>query len=290
MLIFELLCILALISICIIYIISAVQDKMIKTVNYSVDSSKLPKSFEGYKIALISDIHGKSFGKDGGKLYESIKAINPDIICLAGDAVTCVPNNKDVNMAAGRLVKKISEIAPVYFGEGNHEEGIGRKLLPKENYKKEFVDSLGDNVIYLPNESAFVSKGKDKLTITGLTIKPKFYVRTSREKMTSQDVVERVGELDSDVFNILLAHNPDFFEAYEGYDLIFAGHNHGGIIRLPLLGGVISPKLRIFPKYCFGKFVNNNTTMIVSSGLGTHSRMPRAGNIPEVCVVTLHRK
>ena len=72
-----------------------------------------------------------------------------------------------------------------------------------------------------------------------------------------------------------------------GSDLIFAGHMHGGIIRLPFLGGVLSPERDYFPEYDGGKYELENSTMVVGRGLGNYTINLRIFNRPELMVVTL---
>ena len=95
-----------------------------------------------------------------------------------------------------------------------------------------------------------------------------------------------------DCFQILLAHNPDYFPAYAawGADLVLSGHLHGGVIRLPLLGGVISPRLHLFPHYDGGKFTCGNSTMIVSRGLGMHTIPFRFNNPGELVDITIRKR
>lgn len=76
---------------------------------------------------------------------------------------------------------------------------------------------------------------------------------------------------------MLLAHNPMFFSVYKewGADLTFSGHLHGGYIRIPGIGGVISPQFQLFPKYDRGIFEEEGHTLCVSAGLGDHTISPR---------------
>jgi hypothetical protein len=102
-------------------------------------------------------------------------------------------------------------------------------------------------------------------------------------------IVERLGALHEDKYNILIAHDPDFFDEYVdfGPDLVLSGHLHGGMIALPGIGGIISPQLQLFPKYDFGVFNKKNTTMIVSRGIGWHSIPIRIFNKAEIVTVTI---
>ena len=96
---------------------------------------------------------------------------------------------------------------------------------------------------------------------------------------------------EKESFQVLIAHNPQYFQEYAGWgaDLTVSGHVHGGIIRLPLIGGVISPAIALFPKYDGGKFVRDGKTMILSRGLGTHTIHVRFYNPGEVAVIRVRR-
>ena len=101
-----------------------------------------------------------------------------------------------------------------------------------------------------------------------------------------------LGNLNKDEYNILLAHTPFYFEQYSnwGADLVLSGHVHGGIIRIPLLGGLLSPNRRFFPKFDLGKYENNNSIMIVNKGLGKSKVFFRVNCRPEVVRIKLKCK
>lgn len=100
-----------------------------------------------------------------------------------------------------------------------------------------------------------------------------------------------LGNPEKKCFNLLIAHNPDYFDAYAdwGADLTVSGHVHGGLMRLPFLGGVISPKLRLFPHYDGGRFEKDGKEMILSRGLGTHTLPIRIFNPGEMVVIRLRK-
>ena len=93
----------------------------------------------------------------------------------------------------------------------------------------------------------------------------------------------------TDDYCILLSHRPEAFEAYqsEGVDLVLSGHAHGGQFRLPLIGGIIAPNQGWFPKYDAGIYSQQNTTMIVSRGIGNSIIPVRINNRPEIVSVEL---
>lgn len=90
-------------------------------------------------------------------------------------------------------------------------------------------------------------------------------------------------------YRILLLHSPLYLKevAAFGADLVLSGHFHGGTIRLPLLGGLMTPQYQFFVKECSGLFQEGETKMIVSRGLGTHSIRIRLNDLPEISCIDL---
>ncbi|MBO6015062.1 MAG: hypothetical protein J6P60_00545, partial [Lachnospiraceae bacterium] len=125
--------------------------------------------------------------------------------------------------------------------------------------------------------------------LSGLEIGRRYYKRFHKKEMKPGYVSKHLGPRNEEAFTILLAHNPDYMDAYAGYgaELVLSGHVHGGVVRLPLLGGVISPALRLFPKYDGGLFVKDETSMILSRGLGSHTIPIRFLNPGELIVISL---
>ena len=107
-----------------------------------------------------------------------------------------------------------------------------------------------------------------------------------------QGLIRYLGMPKEGAYNILVAHNPDYFGAYEkwGANLVLSGHNHGGLVRIPFIGGVISPRLHIFPKYTYGLYESSGTKMLLSNGLGSHSLKIRVNNIPEIVFIQIKGK
>ena len=85
----------------------------------------------------------------------------------------------------------------------------------------------------------------------------------------------------------MLAHHPAYFDAYAswGADLTLSGHLHGGMIRLPFVGGLVSPQMRLFPKYDKGLYTKKGKKLIVSAGLANHTVNIRINNPPELVVI-----
>ena len=229
------------------------------------------------KIVALADLHNKVFGEDNSELLEAISRQEPDIIILAGDMITL--NEGENNLKTAALVERISHIAPTYYGIGNHE----MRYLNMGKY----CAIAGDDVRFLKDEK---QETKDPaIVMYGLDLDRSYYTRFYTKPLSAEELSSRLGFKDREKYNILIAHNPEYLDAYAGWgaDLVISGHIHGGLVRLPLLGGVISPRLRPFPKYDYGRYEKDKTTMLLTNGLGTHLIKLRVFNKPEIMSVTL---
>lgn len=253
---------------------------------YTCASEKLHK--EG-KLILLSDLHNKSFGKDNIRLLQAIEKENPDVILIAGDMYTSAKdkNNSDVAEFVSRLAGKY----PVYYGNGNHEHKT--RLYPEifGSMYRDYMEKIkAAGVVLLVNDK--VSLPQYHMDIYGLEIEREYYKKFVNQSMEKEYLTGTLGKPDSDKFNLLIAHNPDYFDTYAdwGADLTVSGHVHGGLMRLPVLGGVISPRLKLFPHYDGGRFEKGKRVMILGRGLGTHTLPIRIFNPGELVVIHLKRE
>lgn len=252
---------------------------------YTCTSNKLRKDI---KFILLSDLHGKSFGRDNEKLIKTIEKLSPDGILVAGDMYTA-ERNEDIRKTAG-FVSRLAARYPVYYGNGNHEHKT--RMLPEvfgsmyEDYMRKIT---GAGVVTLINER--VSLPACGIELYGVELGREYYTKIHRANMEEAYLTGLLGKADPDRFQLLIAHNPDYFPEYArwGADLVVSGHVHGGLMRLPVLGGVISPRLRLFPKYDGGEFREGESRLILSRGLGTHTLPIRIFNPGELVVVHLRR-
>ena len=270
------------------------ENHKFRITKYEIKSRKLPKSLDGYRIVMMSDLHGVSYGEDNERLIASVKELAPDAIILAGDMITGSTRLTEEQSKVASLVKELSHIADCYYGIGNHEKKINADDEPHEiawsKYKAAITaDDTKGNVYLLENEDNAVVREGGRIRIYGLDLDLKYYDKFSDISPDVDELNSLIGEADSNAFNILIAHNPFFFDSYMdwGADLALSGHVHGGLVRLPLLGGVISPKLRLFPKYDYGLYEKQGRRMIISNGLGSHSIKLRINNVPEVVLIHL---
>lgn len=252
---------------------------------------KLPKSLEYYKILQLSDLHSKKFGTNNEKLIKSIKEINPDLILVTGDMFTVSDISIDMNeeeLVPYQLLSKLATHYKIVYVSGNHEEGKdiiyngddyrcrNRSKNNSYNRYRNKLESLG--VTFVENTS--LQNYNDFINIYGVYF----------DSMEKDEYYQSIN-LDKTKFNIMLCHDPKYFATFVnmGFDLVLSGHVHGGIIRIPLVGGLFSPDRTFFPKYDKGIYKINNSYMNVSTGLGD-SILKRVLNPPEINVITLKNK
>ena len=255
------------------------QNNDITTTQIAYSNAKIPDEFNGYSIVQISDLHNKEFGKNQGRLLQKVKAISPDIIVVTGDLVDRRKYDLDTAMI---FIKGAVEIAPVYFVSGNHEAWSG-------DYKNISQRLLSCGVTILDDNKVKLIKDEAKIEILGLS-DPDFSTSSYMEGTNSSKLKEQLKILsDESVFQILLSHRPELIDVYanENIDIIFSGHAHGGQIRIPFIGGLVAPDQGLFPKYTSGTYTQNQSTLVVSRGLGNSIIPVRIFNRPEIVVVTL---
>ena len=257
--------------------------------DYEIETGKFPDG-KKKRFLVISDLHARVYGKDNEKLLELMRSCTPDVILLAGDILTASPR-KDLEPMFSFLTR-CSKIAPVYYAPGNHERKIREKGASFGPVYDRFRQILQENgICYLENEKVCTDDG---ICLYGLDLDlkyfPKLPYRNKKPIYTAQDIKQDLGDPDPALFNILLAHSPRYFDAYAafGADLVLSGHYHGGAVRVPKVGGLISPQFVLFPDYDKGVYQKENTEMIVSSGCGSHKVHLRLFNKPEVMVVDIH--
>lgn len=248
------------------------------TTYYTITCDQLPDMFDGFRIAVVSDLHNASFGSENSRITQIIEKERPDMIAITGDLVDSNRTDIDTSVA---LIHRLMRIAPCYYVTGNHEARIGALFSELEERL------LAENVQILHDQAVQLEKDGQTIQIIGLD-DPAFTERDNagepgllRSKLDRMDL--------RDEYSILLSHRPEAFEAYaaEGMDLVLSGHAHGGQFRLPFIGGVIAPNQGFFPKYDAGIYAQDKTTMVVSRGIGNSIIPVRFNNPPEIVIIEL---
>ncbi len=247
---------------------------------YRVTSEKLPEAFDGFRIAHISDLHNAQIGKDNETLLDMLRASKPDMIAFTGDTIDCKRTDMEV---ARRFLQQAMEIAPCYFIKGNHENTVKdftRLKLPMEEM----------GVVILEDARTQISKDGASITLLGLT--DPSYQKTDLwgDAATMTAIVLSGLYKQEDGFTVLLSHRPEIFSTYvkTGVDLVLTGHAHGGQFRLPWVGGLYAPNQGVFPEYDAGLYIDGNTHMVVSRGIGNSLFPFRLNNRPELILIELH--
>ncbi|WP_022759863.1 metallophosphoesterase [Butyrivibrio sp. WCD2001] len=254
--------------------------------NYEIHSDKLKK--DGV-FCLLSDLHENSFGEGNSRLIQAIDDISPDVILLAGDMLTAYQElGKERYDEIADFISQLCSRYPVYAANGNHENKMdilgGDRKQAYDKYDKKIRDA---GCVVLRNQGTYLEDYN--MEIHGLEIGREFFRKFIRRELPDGYIEDFFGVPCAERFQLLIAHNPIYFDRYKawGADLTVSGHVHGGIIRLPLLGGVISPALVPFPKYDGGLYEIEGSKMILSRGLSTHSIRVRFNNPGELCVIHL---
>lgn len=250
----------------------------LKTVKYNVSSENI---ISPITVVQLTDIHSSEFGHENEKLLSKIRQRAPDIIVITGDII----NAQDDNISQSyKLISGLKDIAPVYMSLGNQEiEYMDRTGVDLKNQFSEC------GAIVLEKDYQDIEIHGQKIRIGGI------YGYCLPEKYHSNvDEVNFLRKFEkTKAYKILLSHLPyawknyGFTEEYD-IDLVFSGHVHGGQVIFPLIGGLYDQETGFFPGKMTGIFYENNTTVVLSSGLGSgKEKLPRINNIPEIVDVRL---
>ena len=282
---------------------------------YLLHSSKIKSPV---RLVFLADLHEKLYGDDNNALVEAVKAAAPDAILVGGDLIVSgrVYRSSQKSRQPGEdgavsqewmenslsLMKRLTQICPVWFVQGNHELRLeyyeelheyNEKFI--EEMEKAGVRMLHNGVVDPLKES---SGGMDSgVLIHGLELPIRFYKKFRRTKLSVEEIREIAGNPDRSSYVVLLTHMPAYFPQYAqwGSDLCLCGHVHGGLMRLPVLGGVVGTRPSLFPKYSGGQYFYSAVTdkkkhlssMVLTCGLGMHTLPIRIFNPGEVSVIEL---
>lgn len=253
----------------------------IQITDYKIKSNKINRKL---KICVLSDLHNVLFERD--LVYRKVNSLKPDLIIMAGDMANSKFRFSDAK--AIDLLRRLAKDYPVYYGIGNHE---ARLLWSPDRFNvtyKRLISTLKKNgATVLDNESIYISEFG--VRITGLNLPEDYYKKFFKKDTDENSLTSLIGEKKDD-YEILIAHNPEYFDDYvkRGSELVFSGHLHGGIMRLPLNLGAVSPRYRLLPRFAWGMFKKRRTRMIVSRGLGQHTIPVRVFNTSEIVMVTIN--
>lgn len=272
---------------------------------YSVSSLKVNNKI---RIIQISDLHSCEYGEDNAKLIDRVTKLEPDIILLTGDCLDAERGNEEQTVA---LCAEIAKIAPTFFIYGNNEvekyytylltQGeldaqFGftdetrdpRKLLEISDMLTERLTEVG--VTVLKNSVATLTVGETPVDIYGvLTSNPSAFYSYAGESFDSYLYTNEKH------LKITAIHEPQVFEEFKpDYwgDVMLAGHTHGGLVRIPMLGALYTPEGGLLPArgghYVYGRYEVQGRPLIVSSGLENRNIF-RVNNEPEIVIIDVNK-
>ena len=256
----------------------------IKTTSYNVpfDGISMPS-----KIAVIADLHGKTYGRDNQELIQKVRVQQPDAIVLLGDLFPASPEKDDLQ-AVLSLTESLQDISQVYFAMGNHE------LVYTKQYGEEWIGAIQAAGAIVMNETwEDIDLNGETIRMGGTMGHGYSFGRSEKDFLASPEYQVLSALENSPYPSILLAHMPETVCLSYGkevwhFDLVLSGHTHGGVIRIPGKGGLFAPMEGWWPTYDYGEMMlNEQMRIIITSGLSGHDKIPRIFNLPEICVINL---
>lgn len=262
-----------------------------ETVHYEIETKKLKEDTPEMTIVFLSDLHNHEYDKKNQKLVQAIRDRKPDLILCTGDML--VGKEGRSFEPAAEFMKQLPQIAPVYYANGNHEQRMRKDTETYGDAYREYESQLKSaGVKFLINEKEQICWHGNKVILHGLEIPDACYKKLGHFRLKKEELTQRIGAPEEDAYHILLAHNPNYVPEYEkwGADLVLSGHLHGGMVRLPFAGGLVSPQVGFFPRYSGDCYIEGEKAAVVSKGLGTHTINVRLWNPAELIVIHVKAK
>lgn len=248
----------------------------LQTTETALVSPALPPAFDGLRIVELADLHGRVFGRGSRRLLAAVRRAEPDLICIDGDLFD---EHTDLAMLPP-LLRGLCAIGPVYYVTGNHEWRVPglRGILAQ-------MRACG--VTVLQDDWRVLRRGEDALIVAG-TDDP---CGPAERKTPAELIADIRAEAGEAAFLLLLTHRNDQLPQWSalGVQAVLAGHCHGGVVRLPFVGGLFGTDRRLFPAWDAGLYRQGETALYVSRGLGYTNVHFRLFNRPEVAVIVLRR-
>jgi predicted MPP superfamily phosphohydrolase len=234
----------------------------------------LPPDLDGLRILQLSDIHLSAFLSEAefARVIDAALHLHPHLAVVTGDLIS---GRSDPLDACIRQLARVKADAGVFGCMGNHE-----RYTRLEDYTARQSARLG--IRFLRGEAQMLRFGNATLNLAGLD----FESQGNRHRYLHG--AERL--IVPGATNILLQHNPDVFPvaARQGYNLLLAGHTHGGQVTVEILDRSINPA-RLFTPYVYGLYRQGNAAAYVTRGIGTIGIPARIGARPEISLLRLRK-
>ena len=270
----------------------------------SIESSKVT---DPVRYVYIADLHENVFGENNQQFYEHIAKLDPDFILIGGDIINWTSESDEY---AVDVISELSRLSDVYYSIGNHEieylharSEMDFSGKDRNNSALTFVETDEEGFIRRIEKAGAIVLQKNwidtEINGTKLRIGAAYEGMFSLDPDNPKDTMQQgmyaflTGFQDTDSLTLYMTHRPYSFlngngSALWNIDVVMCGHEHGGQVVVPGLGGLFSRERGIFPKYTHGVFTFDKTTLIVSSGIGSDIELlPRFNNPPEIVLVTI---
>lgn len=238
------------------------------------------------RAVVISDLHNHSFGGGNHELAEKIRGLEPDLILMDGDMLNAESADARVPL---KLIGQLQDTAPVYYALGNHEleyMAAGHPELEEE------LEAAG--AVVLDKEYTDIEINGMQIRLGGM-YDYAFGLNGDNDALAApEDTLTFLQDFqDTDRIKVMLSHRPDSFifgDASKVWDvdLVISGHNHGGQVVIPFLGGLFGGDQGWFPEYVHGMNEKGGIRIFETAGLGSdRQKLPRFNNPPEIAVLTI---
>ncbi len=234
----------------------------------------LPQDLDGLRILQLSDIHLSPFLSESelARVIDAAIGLRPNLAVVTGDLIS---GRGDPLDACIRQLARLKADAGVFGCMGNHE-----RYARVEEYTTEAAGRLG--IRFLRSQSQQLRFGNSTLNLAGVDYQSlagkQMYLRGAESLMVPG------------ACNVLLSHNPDVFPvaAQQGYNLLLAGHTHGGQVTVEILDRSINPARFVTP-FVYGLYRSGAASAYVTRGLGTIVIPARIGAPPEISLLRLRK-
>ncbi|WP_136608424.1 metallophosphoesterase [Paenibacillus dokdonensis] len=246
------------------------EPRQLEVTRLTLRCSRLPAVFDGLVIAQFSDLHLGFHSRESDivQLAEAVEAESPDMICFTGDAVD---SGTDAMPDYIPVLSSMKADLGKYAILGNHD------YLVHPDRVKDMLHMAGFKV--LRNEHALVDHQGESIAVVGL----------DDQLMGQPDPEQGLRDVPEGLFTLLMMHEPDYADtaALYPFDLQISGHSHGGQVRLPFLGALLTPpgsRRYIMGKYAIG---DRSMPLYVNRGIGETHLPVRFLCKPELTIFTL---
>jgi predicted MPP superfamily phosphohydrolase len=234
----------------------------------------LPDDLDGLRLLQLSDIHLSPFlsEKQLARVIDAANGLHPHLVAVTGDLISSRGDPLD---ACIRQLARLKSDAGLVGCLGNHEHAAGA-----EDYTATAGARMG--IAFLRRQSQQLRFGKATLNVAGVDYQP---LNRKATYLRGADSLIVPGAT-----NLLLSHNPDVFPvaARQGYNLMLAGHTHGGQVSVEIFDEAITP-VRFFTHYVYGLYRKGSASAYVTRGIGTIGIPARIGAPPEISLLRLRK-